>query len=49
MPRGSLDAPEDLAKERWCQMAFGQLQNEVSGVSNEAPAGVEEPLLEARP
>jgi len=29
-------------------VAFGQLQEEVSGVSDEAPAGLEQPLLEAR-
>jgi len=28
MPRESLDAPENLPKERRCQMAFGQLQDE---------------------
>ncbi len=29
-------------------MAFGQLQDEVSGMSDEAPAGIEQPLLETR-
>jgi hypothetical protein len=29
-------------------MAFAQLQGEVPGVSDEAPAGLEEPLLKAR-
>ena len=29
-------------------MAFGQLQDEVSGMSDEAPAGLEQPLLETR-
>ena len=28
-------------------MAFGQLQDEVSGMSDEAPAGPEQPLLQA--
>jgi len=46
--RESLDAPEDLPKERWRQVAFGQLQDEVPRVSNEAPAGLEQALLEAR-
>ena len=29
-------------------MAFGQLQDEVPGMPNEAPAGLEEPLLETQ-
>ena len=29
-------------------MAFGELQDEVSGMSDQTPAGLEQPLLEAR-
>ncbi len=38
MPRESLDAPENLPKERRCQAALGQLQDEVSGVPRGARA-----------
>src|SRR5262245_18689715 len=31
MPREPLDAREDLAKERPCQAAFGELQRDVGG------------------
>ena len=52
MPRESLDAPENLPKERRRQgalgQALGQLEDEVAGMSDEAPAGLEQPLLEAR-
>ena len=48
MPGESLDAPENLPKERRCQMTFSQLEDEVARVSDEAPAGLEEPLLKAR-
>ena len=48
MPCESLDAPEDSPKEALCQVAFGQLQDEVPGVPNEAAAGLEQPLLQAR-
>ena len=48
MPPELLDAPEDLPKEALCQVAFGQLQDEVPGMSDEPPAGLEEPLLETR-
>ncbi len=48
MPRESLDAPEDLPKEAPRQMPFGKLQDEVPGMSDEPPAGLEEPLLETR-
>ncbi len=47
-PRESLDAPENLPKERRRQGALGQLEDEVAGMSDEAPAGLEQPLLEAR-
>ena len=48
MPRESLDAPENLPKEAPGQVALGELQGEVPGVSDEPRAGLEEPLLEAR-
>ena len=48
MPRESLDAPENLPKESRRQVALGQPQDEVPGVPNEAPAGLEQPRLEAR-
>src|SRR5882762_4019917 len=48
MPRESLDALENLPKEAPGQVAFGQLEDEVPGVPNETPAGLEQPLLEAR-
>jgi len=44
----SLDAPENLPKEGPRQVAFGQLQDEIPSVPNEAPAGLEEPLIEMR-
>ena len=48
MPRESLDAPEDLPKEAPGQVTFGQLEDEVSGVPNQASAGLEQSLLQAR-
>src|SRR5258707_11050949 len=48
MPRESPDAPEDLPKEAPGQVTFGQLEDEVPSVPNEAPAGLEQPLLETR-
>jgi len=48
MPREPLDAPDDLRKEALSQLAFGQLQDEVPGMSDEAPAGPEQALLQAR-
>ena len=48
MPRESLDAPNGLPKQALCQVALGQLEDEVPCMPNEAPAGLEEPLLEAR-
>ena len=42
------DAPEDLLKEAPRQVTFGQLEDEVPSVPNEAPAGLEQPLLETR-
>jgi len=37
--RESLDAPDDPPKEALSQLAFGQLQDEVPGMSDEASAG----------
>jgi hypothetical protein len=34
MPGESLDAPENLPKERQRQVAFGHLQDEVPGMPN---------------
>ena len=48
MPRESLDAPEDLPKQALRQVAFGQLEDKVPGMSDQAPTGLEESLLEAR-
>jgi hypothetical protein len=48
MPRESLDAPENLSKQALRQVAFGQLEDTVQRMPDEAPAGLEEPLLEAR-
>jgi len=48
VPRESFDASENLSKEALRQVAFGQLQDEVPGMSDETPAGLEEPLLETR-
>jgi hypothetical protein len=44
----SLDPPEDLPKQGLCQVTLGQLDHEVPGMSDQAPTGLEEPLLEAR-
>jgi hypothetical protein len=48
VPGESLDAPENLPKEGPRQVAFGHLQDEVPGMPNEVPAGLEEPSLETR-
>ena len=48
MPHESLYAPEDLATQALRQVAFGQMEGEVPRTPDEAPAGLEEPLLEAR-
>jgi hypothetical protein len=48
MPRESLDAPEDLPTQALRQVAFGQLEDTVPRRPDEAPAGLDEPLLEAR-
>jgi hypothetical protein len=47
MAREPRDATDDLRKQTLSQPAFGQLNNEVPGMLNEAPGGLEEPLLEA--
>lgn len=46
MPHESLDAPDNLPKETACQVALGQIEDEVPGMPDEAPVGLEEPLLE---
>ena len=48
MPRESLDPPEHLPKQALRQVAFGRRKDEVSCMPDEAPVGLEEPLLEAR-
>ncbi len=42
------DACNDLPEQNPCQVAFGELQGEVAGMSDQAPAGLEEPLLQNR-
>jgi hypothetical protein len=39
MPREPLDAPDDLPKQALCQVALGQLEDEVPRMPDEAPAG----------
>jgi len=48
MPREPLDAPDDLRKQALSQLAFGQLQDEVPGMSDEASAGLEQAPWQAR-
>ncbi len=48
MPRQTLDTREDLAKQRACQVAFGQLQREVPGMLDKACPRPEQPLLKTR-
>jgi hypothetical protein len=48
MPPEPLDAPENLPEERRCQVALGELEHEVPRMPDQPPAGLEEPLLEAR-
>jgi len=48
VPRQPLDARHDLPEQNPCQAAFGKLQDEVSGMPNEAATGLEEPLPETR-
>ncbi len=48
MPREPLDAVENPPKEAPCQVALGQLEHEVPSMPDEAPAGLEQPRLEAR-
>ncbi len=47
MPRESFDAPENLPNESRCQVVLRRLQDEVSGMPDEAPAGLDQPLLQA--
>jgi hypothetical protein len=39
---------DDLPEQRPCQVAFGKLQGEVPGMPDEAAAGLEQALLQAR-
>ena len=48
LPGEPFDAPEDLLKERPGQVTLGKLEHEVPRMPDQAPAGLEEPLLEAR-
>jgi hypothetical protein len=48
MPRESLDASENLPKELRRQVAFRQLQDEVPGMSDQTPAGLEDLMLQTR-
>jgi hypothetical protein len=48
MPRESLDAVENLPKEAPGPVAFGLLEDEGARMPDEAPAGLEQPLLQAR-
>jgi len=48
VPCEPLDACDVLPEQGSCQVAFGQLEDEVPGVPNEAPAGLEQALLQAR-
>ena len=48
VPRQSLDAPENLPEQARRQVALGELQDEVPGMPDQASAGLEESLLEAR-
>src|SRR5262245_61344996 len=48
MPREPLDTRHDLREQGPCQVAFGELQGEVPGMSDEPPARLEQPLLQTR-
>jgi hypothetical protein len=48
VPCESLDAPDNLPKKSRRQVALRQLQDEVPRMSDEAPAGLEQPLLQTR-
>jgi hypothetical protein len=48
MLRQSLDAAENLPKEAPRQVALSQLEHEVSSMPDQPPAGLEQPLLQAR-
>ena len=47
-PHKPLDAPDNLLKEAPGQVAFGKLEDVVPGMPDEAPAGLEQPLLQTR-
>jgi hypothetical protein len=46
VPREPLDVLENLPKEAPRQVAFGELQDEVPGMSDAAPALLEQPPLD---
>jgi hypothetical protein len=48
MLREPLDAVENPPKEAPCQVALGRLEHELPSIPDEAPAGLEQPLLEPR-
>jgi hypothetical protein len=48
VPGESVDPPENLPKEAPRQGALGQLEHEVASMSDETPAGLEQPQLQAR-
>ncbi len=48
MPREPLDAPEDVPRVALGQATFGQLEDEVPGMPDQATTGLEQPLPEAR-
>jgi len=48
LPGKPLDAPEDSAKGGSRSSDFGKLEQEVPRMPDQAPAGLEEPLLQAR-
>ena len=48
MPCEPLDAPADQRKQTLSQLAFGQLQDEVPAMSDEASTSLEQALLETR-
>lgn len=48
VPCESVYARENMPNESQRQVAFGQLQDEVPGVLNQTPTGLEEPLLQTR-
>jgi hypothetical protein len=48
IPGEPLDATEDLPKEGPDHVTLGKLEHEVPRMPDQTPAGLEEPMLEAR-